>query len=95
MIAVICITFSVCTPPVDESLGSEWVTVIIHPLFCFVIFSFRPGNVLRVQNCIRQIYTLDGLRGFYRGLSASYAGEEGQTKMSGAFTVHVYSTWEF
>ena len=34
----------------------------------------RPGRRLRVNGCVRQIYTLDGLRGFYRGLTASYAG---------------------
>jgi solute carrier family 25 protein 33/36 len=34
-----------------------------------------PGRRLRANMCIRQIYSLDGLRGFYRGLSASYAGE--------------------
>lgn len=34
----------------------------------------RPGSRLRVRGCVRSIYSLDGLRGFYRGLSASYAG---------------------
>lgn len=34
----------------------------------------EPGRRLSAQSCIRQIYSLDGLRGFYRGLSASYAG---------------------
>lgn len=34
----------------------------------------RPGRRLGVQRCIKQIYKLDGIRGFYRGLSASYAG---------------------
>lgn len=34
----------------------------------------EPGRPLNARVCIRQIYTLDGLRGFYRGLSASYAG---------------------
>lgn len=34
----------------------------------------EPGRKLKANLCIRQIYSLDGLRGFYRGLSASYAG---------------------
>ena len=33
------------------------------------------GRKLKAKVCIRQIYSLDGVRGFYRGLSASYAGE--------------------
>jgi len=40
----------------------------------FVLVS-RPGSRLRVGRCVRQIYNLDGLRGFYRGLTASYAGK--------------------
>lgn len=36
---------------------------------------------IRAHRCIRQIYSLDGLRGFYRGLSASYAGK---SSVSGA-----------
>ena len=41
---------------------------------CLVSDVPRPGRRLRVYGCVRQIYTLDGLRGFYRGLTASYAG---------------------
>ncbi len=29
---------------------------------------------LTAQTCMRQIYKIDGIRGFYRGLTASYAG---------------------
>ncbi len=29
---------------------------------------------LTAQTCMRQIYKMDGIRGFYRGLTASYAG---------------------
>lgn len=35
----------------------------------------EPGKRLRASKCIMQIYSLDGVRGFYRGLTASYAGE--------------------
>ncbi|CAI8031342.1 Solute carrier family 25 member 36 [Geodia barretti] len=34
----------------------------------------RPGKSLGPRRCIKRIYNLDGLRGFYRGLTASYAG---------------------
>jgi len=34
----------------------------------------ESGRRLRAHVCVKQIYSLDGLRGFYRGLSASYAG---------------------
>lgn len=29
---------------------------------------------ITAQKCVRQIYRMDGIRGFYRGLTASYAG---------------------
>lgn len=35
----------------------------------------ESGTPMKAARCIRQIYSLDGLRGFYRGLTASYAGE--------------------
>lgn len=49
-----------------------------HPnaLFMYIItliLLFRPG-LLKMRNSIRMIYSTDGLRGFYRGLSASYVG---------------------
>lgn len=34
----------------------------------------RPGQLLTAKNCARQIFKLDGVKGFYRGLTASYAG---------------------
>ncbi len=36
----------------------------------------ESGRRLGVGVCIRQIYLLDGIRGFYRGLTASYAGKK-------------------
>ena len=35
---------------------------------------FRPGQLLGLRQCIKSIYKTDRLRGFYRGLTASYAG---------------------
>lgn len=34
----------------------------------------ESGVPMKASRCIRQIYRLDGFRGFYRGLTASYAG---------------------
>lgn len=34
----------------------------------------RLMNRFGIQDCIREIYSTDGLKGFYRGLSASYFG---------------------
>lgn len=34
----------------------------------------RPHQLLTVRNCIRSLYRTDGIRAFYRGLTASYAG---------------------
>lgn len=34
----------------------------------------KPGKRMSVNSCVRQIYKVDGFRGFYRGLTASYAG---------------------
>lgn len=49
----------------------------------------EPGRRLKAHLCINQIYTLDGLRGFYRGLSASYAGNVCDVDLEG---VMVYSS---
>ena len=43
---------------------------INHTLFLFC----RPHQLLTVRNCIRSLYRTDGIRAFYRGLTASYAG---------------------
>ena len=37
-------------------------------------FDWRKGNSLTAGACIRRIYNQDGLRGFYKGLTASYFG---------------------
>lgn len=34
----------------------------------------RGERRMNALECIRRVYQLDGLRGFYRGMSASYAG---------------------
>lgn len=34
----------------------------------------RPGRRLTMYNSIKKLYRLDGMKGFYRGLTASYAG---------------------
>ncbi|XP_068601823.1 solute carrier family 25 member 36-A-like [Brachionichthys hirsutus] len=34
----------------------------------------RGERKLSIRECIRRVYATDGLRGFYRGMSASYAG---------------------
>ena len=48
-----------------------YIFLLMYSLM-FVIFC-RPG-LLSVGNSIRSLYKTDGLRGFYRGLTASYAG---------------------
>lgn len=37
-------------------------------------FALRKGTSLTAGDCIRRIYSRDGLRGFYKGLTASYFG---------------------
>lgn len=55
------IVTSTCTSPI-------WV-VKTH-----VQLHDTPGQMLSAAKSIRTIYQLDGLKGFYRGLTASYAG---------------------
>ena len=35
---------------------------------------YRPKQLLGLRQCVQMLYSKDGVRGFYRGLSASYAG---------------------
>ena len=50
-----------------------------YPLYLFycrnsLSLSCRRNNSLTTTQCIRSIYANDGLRGFYRGITASYVG---------------------
>lgn len=49
------------------------VMSILIIMTCFFTL-FRPGQLLSLRQCIKSIYRTDGVRGFYRGLTASYAG---------------------
>lgn len=42
-------------------------------LFLFVLRN-RGERKMSAFECVRRVYQTDGLRGFYRGMSASYAG---------------------
>uniref|UniRef100_A0A8C0VFM3 Solute carrier family 25 member 36 n=1 Tax=Cyanistes caeruleus TaxID=156563 RepID=A0A8C0VFM3_CYACU len=41
---------------------------------CFLIFRNRGEKRMSAFECVRKVYRLDGFKGFYRGMSASYAG---------------------
>lgn len=60
---------------VDSLTAGVLTTTCTSPLWVIKTqMQLEPGRRLKAHLCINQIYTLDGLRGFYRGLSASYAG---------------------
>ena len=42
--------------------------------FSFLLFRNRGEKRMGAFECVRKVYQTDGLRGFYRGMSASYAG---------------------
>ncbi len=46
---------------------------------------------LTAQRCVKQIFKMDGIRGFYRGLTASYAGECGYYTTDLFVLMHVLS----
>ena len=56
--------------PIHICNNQKWQKLIKIKLICI----FRVINKFGILDCIREIYRADGLRGFYRGLSASYFG---------------------
>lgn len=59
---------------VSAGLATTTVTSPIWVVKTQIQLDTRPGKTLSPMRCVQRIYQLDGLRGFYRGLTASYAG---------------------
>ena len=45
-----------------------------HTITYDFFFNFRRNNGLTTTQCIRSIYATGGLKGFYKGITASYVG---------------------
>lgn len=59
---------------ISAGLATTTVTSPIWVVKTQIQLDTRPGKSLGPMPCIRRILRQDGLRGFYRGLTASYAG---------------------
>jgi solute carrier family 25 protein 33/36 len=59
---------------ITAGIATTTVTSPIWVVKTQIQLDTRPGKSLSPSRYIRRIYTQDGLRGFYRGLTASYAG---------------------
>jgi solute carrier family 25 protein 33/36 len=72
---------------ITAGIATTTVTSPIWVVKTQIQLDTRPGKSLSPSRYIRRIYTQDGLRGFYRGLTASYAGES-DSRSTCHFGVH-------